>query len=97
MKKVTLVPSYWGFDLGMNVSTDEMYKMLTIIDKHADELAKLRSELQADRRRQDGGVPEAAIEIDLYLVPIHPGLAKYLKEKNQWDSKLDSHVAKATM
>ena len=40
-KSITLLPFYWGFDLGMNISEDEMYKMLTVIDKHADELAKL--------------------------------------------------------
>ncbi len=40
VKKITLLPFYWGFDIGMNMSTDEMYKMLTIIEQHADELAK---------------------------------------------------------
>ncbi len=34
------MPFYWGFDLGMIVSADEMYKMLMIIEKHTDELAK---------------------------------------------------------
>ena len=38
-----------------------------------------------------------ALESTYSLVPIHPGLAKFLKEKNQWDAKFDSHVAKATM
>ena len=41
VKKLTLSPFYWGFDIGMNMSTEDVYKMLTIIDKHADELAKL--------------------------------------------------------
>ena len=35
------MPFYWGFDIGMNMSTDDVYKMLTIIDKNADKLAKL--------------------------------------------------------
>ena len=34
---------------------------------------------------------EAAVD----LVPIHPGLAKYMREKGVWDSKWDSRVAKA--
>ena len=38
-----------------------------------------------------------ALELTYALVPIHPGLAKYLKAKNQWDAKFDAHVAKATM
>ncbi len=41
VKNVTLLPFYWGFDVGSKLSTDEMYKMLTIIEKHADELGKL--------------------------------------------------------
>ena len=39
--KVTLLPFYWGFDVGMNVPADDVYQMLTIIDKHSKELAKL--------------------------------------------------------
>jgi hypothetical protein len=29
------------------------------------------------------------------LVEIHPGLAKYMKEKGAWDPKWDSRIAKA--
>ena len=97
VKTITLLPFYWGFDLGMNVSTDEMFKMLNVIDKHADELAKLDPSF-----RQIGGGKMAefehkALESTWKLVPIHPGLAKYLKSKNMWDSKWDSNVAKAKM
>ena len=28
------------------------------------------------------------------LVPIHPGLAKYMREKGVWESKWDARVAK---
>ncbi|HUI94471.1 MAG TPA: hypothetical protein VLX44_01840, partial [Xanthobacteraceae bacterium] len=41
VKKITLLPFFWGFDLGTKVSTDEMYKMLQVIEKHSDELGKL--------------------------------------------------------
>ena len=97
VKKITLLPFYWGFDIGTNVSADEMYKMLTIIEQHADELAKADPSF-----RQIGGGKMAqfqkeALESTYNLVPIHPGLAKYLKAKGQWDSKWDSHIAKATM
>ncbi len=96
-KTVDLTPTFWGFDLGLKVSTDEMYKMLTVIDKNSDELAKLDPSF-----REIGGGQMAKFEHDTLestwkLVPIHPGLAKYLKEKGMWDSKWDSNVAKATM
>jgi TRAP transporter TAXI family solute receptor len=97
VKTITLLPFYWGFDLGTKVSADEMYKMLTIIEKHADELGKLDPSF-----RQIGGgkmaeFQKAALETTWKLVPIHPGLAKYLKSKNMWDSKWDANVAKASM
>lgn len=97
VKKVTLLPFYWGFDLGLNVSTDEMYKMLTIIDKNSDELAKLDPSFQQIGGGQMAAFQKKALESTWKLVPIHPGLAKYLKEKGMWDSKWDSNVAKATM
>ena len=97
VQKVTLLPFYWGFDLGMNVSTDEMYKMLTIIDQHADELAKSDPSFKQIGGGQMAAFQKKALESTYNLVPIHPGLAKYLKAKNQWDPKFDSHVAKATM
>ena len=41
VKKLTLSPFYWGFDIGMNMPAEDVYKMLKIVDKHADDLAKL--------------------------------------------------------
>ena len=97
VKKVTLLPFYWGFDLGLSVSTDEMYKMLTVIEQHADELAKADPSYKQIGGGKMAAFQKQALESTYKLVPIHPGLAKYLKAKNQWDPKFDSHVAKATM
>lgn len=95
--KVALLPFYWGFDVGLNVSTDEMYKMLTIIEQHADELAKLDPSFKQIGGGQMAAFQKKALESTYTMVPIHPGLAKFLQEKKQWDAKFDSHVAKATM
>jgi TRAP-type uncharacterized transport system substrate-binding protein len=97
LAKATLLPFYWGFDLGMNVSTDEMYKMLTVIEQHADELAKTDPSYKQIAAGKMAAFQKQALESTYALVPIHPGLAKYLKAKNQWDAKFESHVAKATM
>ncbi len=97
VKKVTLLPFYWGFDLGMNISTDEMVKMLTVIEQHADELAKLDPSFKQIGGGKMAAFQKQALESTYTLVPIHPGLAKFLKAKNQWDPKFDAHVAKATM
>ena len=93
VKKVTLMPFYWGFDLGMNVSADEMFKMLTIIEKRADELAKLDPSFEQIGGGNMAKFQKQALESTADLVPIHPGLAKFLKGKGLWDSKWDSKVA----
>jgi TRAP-type uncharacterized transport system substrate-binding protein len=93
VKKVTLLPFYWGFDLGMNVSADDMFKMLTIIDKHADELAKLDPSFEQIGGDNMAKFQKQALESTADLVPIHPGLAKFLQAKGLWDKKWDSKVA----
>ncbi len=95
--KITLLPVFWGFDLGLNVPEDDMYEMLKIIEKNADTLAKLDPSF-----RQIGGgnfakFQHTALESTWNLVPIHPGLARFLKEKGQWDKKWDANIAKANM
>jgi TRAP-type uncharacterized transport system substrate-binding protein len=93
VKKVTLLPLYWGFDLGLNVSADDMFKMLSVIEKRADELAKLDPSFQQIGGGKMAQFQKQALESTADLVPIHPGLAKYLQAKGQWDKKWDSKVA----
>lgn len=94
VKKVTLLPFYWGFDLGTAVSTDEMYKMLTVIQEHADELAKLDHSFRQIAGGNMVAFEKRALETTWNLVPIHPGLAKFMKANGAWESKWDSNVAK---
>ncbi len=96
-KKIDLVATYWGFDLGMSISEDEMYKILKVVEKHADELAKQDPSFRQISGGQMAAFQKAALESTADLVPIHPGLAKFLKEHKMWDSAWDSHVAKAKM
>jgi uncharacterized protein len=93
VKKLTLLPFYWGFDIGENMSADEVYKMLTIVDKNADNLAKLDRDFAQIAGGKLAAFQKQALEQTWDLVPIHPGLAKFLKEKGQWDPKWDSKVA----
>jgi len=93
-QKVTLLPVWWGFDVGLNVPENDLYKMLTIVDAHADQLAKLDPSFRQISGGNFAKFEHAALESTWDLVPIHPGLAKFLKEKGQWDSKWDSNIAK---
>lgn len=96
-KKVTLVATFWGFDLGMSVSEAEMYKILTVIEKNADTLAKLDPSFKQIGGGQMAAFQKKALESTAEMVPIHPGLAKFLKERKMWNAAWDAHIAKATM
>jgi TRAP transporter TAXI family solute receptor len=93
VSKLTLLPFYWGFDIGLNMPTDDVYKMLTIIDKHADNLAKLDGDFAQIAGGKLAEFQAEALAQTWDLVPIHPGLAKYLKEKGKWNPKWDSKIA----
>ena len=94
VKKITLVPTYWGFDLGLNVPEDDMYKMLKVIEAHADELAKLDPSFREIAGGHMAEFEARALKSTWKLVPIHPGLRKYLMEKGKWDKKWDANLAK---
>jgi TRAP transporter TAXI family solute receptor len=94
VSKVTLLPFYWGFDLGKVVTEDEMYKMLTVIEAHADELAKLDPSFRQIGGGKMAAFQKQALETTWNLAPIHPGLAKYMKARGVWNSKWDANVAK---
>lgn len=94
VKKITLLPFYYGFDVGSKYSTDDMVKMLNIIEKHADELAKLDTSFRQISGGQMAQFQHDALEVSWNITPIHPGLAKWLKAKGKWDSKWDANVAK---
>jgi hypothetical protein len=92
-KSVKLLPFYWGFDIGTEMSEDDMYKMLKIIDKHADELAKLDPSYSQIGGGHMAEFQKQALEATADLCPIHPGLAKYMREKGVWDKKWDAKIA----
>jgi hypothetical protein len=91
--KVIETPFFYGFDVGLEVSEDDVYKMLNILEKNAADLAKIDptfSQIAKDMK----GFQKRGVESSWELVPIHPGLAKWMREKGVWDSKWDSKIAK---
>ena len=92
--KLTLLPFYWGFDIGMNMPADDVYKMLTIVDKNADALAQQVPDLGQVAHGKLAEFQTEALAHTWNVVPIHPGLARFLKEKGAWQAKWDSQVAK---
>jgi hypothetical protein len=91
--KVVLLPFYYGFHVGTEVPEEDVYRMLKIIEANTAEL------LQGDRGYQQiaddmPGMQRRGVEASVDLVPVHPGLAKYMREKGVWDSKWDARIAR---
>lgn len=92
-EKAVLLPFYYGFHVGLEVPENDMYQMLLVLEKNAAALAQvdpgysmLAKNMPEMQRR---GV---ASSID--FVPVHPGLARYMREKGVWNAKWDGRVAK---
>jgi len=92
-EKAVLLPFYYGFHVGLEVPEQDVYKMLTIIEKNAADLAKADTAFMQIKTDMPG-FQRRGVEAALNFVPIHPGLAKYMRERGVWDSKWDGRIAK---
>jgi hypothetical protein len=91
--KVVELPFYYGFQVGMEIPENDVYQMLNIIEKNVADLAKADPSF-AQIAKDMKGFQKRGVESSWELVPIHPGLAKWMREKGVWDTKWDSKVAK---
>ena len=91
--KVILLPFYYGFHVGMEIPEDGVYKMLKVVEKNLAALAKADKGFSQIAKDMPG-FQRRGVEAAAALVPIHPGLAKYMREKGVWDKKWDARVAK---
>ena len=75
----------FGYNMGTNIPEDVAYKMLTAFYKDRDDLAK----------SDPGFTPMAKDFVGMQVqginanpdIPVHPGLAKFLKEHKAWNDK----------
>lgn len=85
VKTILGVPILFGYNVRADMPEDVVYKMLVAFEKNAGELAK------AD----PGFTPMAKDFVGMQVngisanpdIPVHPGLAKFLKEKKAWNDK----------
>jgi TRAP-type uncharacterized transport system substrate-binding protein len=78
------VPFYFGYHHGLNFPAEDVYRALKVFEAAASDLTKLDpgfGPLAADF----AGFQVKGIQ-SIPEMPVHPGLAKYLKEKGLWDS-----------
>lgn len=84
-KPIKGVPILFGYNVGTNIPEDVVYKMISAFYKNREKLA------QAD----PGFTPMAKDFIGMQVtginanphIPVHPGLAKFLKEQKAWNDK----------
>lgn len=91
--KVVLLPFYYGFHVGLEIPEDDVYQMLKVIEKSLPELVKADpgyAQIAKDMPR----FQRLGVMSSVNLLPIHPGLAKYMREKGVWDAKWDARIAK---
>lgn len=91
--KVIMLPFYYGLHLGLDVPEDDLYRILKIIEANASELAKADKGFKQVEKDMPG-MQRRGVTAAVDLVPIHPGLARYMREKGVWDSKWDSRIAR---
>ncbi|NWF94249.1 MAG: TRAP transporter substrate-binding protein [Syntrophaceae bacterium] len=91
--KVLFIPFFYGFHVGLEVPEQDVYKMLTIIEKNAGELVKMDATFEQIRKDMPG-IQRRGVESAVNFVPIHPGMAKYMKERGVWNPKWDNRIAK---
>jgi uncharacterized protein len=91
-EETVLVPLYYGFHVGLAVPEDDVYEMLSVIEANLEELAQADAgftqlaEDMIDLQRR-------GIEASPELIEVHPGLARFLRERDAWDEAWDGRVA----
>ena len=77
------VPFFFGYHMPLSFPAEDVYRMLKAIETGAAELAKLDSGF-GPLAEDSAGFQVRGIQ-SFPEMPVHPGLAKYLKEKGLWN------------
>lgn len=83
--QVNAIADYYGFHIGNKLSTDAAYKVFKVLVEKANEVAKVHATLKAYAEDPLGMQVKAISSIP--DIPVHPGVAKYLKEKGVWKNE----------
>jgi len=86
VKTIYAVPFYYGFHVGTEVPEEDVYRMLKALEKRAKDLVAYDPGFE-DLAKDFAGYQVKGIMNTPGNIPIHPGLAKYLKEKGLWRSE----------
>jgi TRAP transporter TAXI family solute receptor len=85
VKQILGVPILFGYNMRADMPEDVVYKMLTAFYKHREELAKADPGF-GPMAKDFVGMQVAGISANPDI-PVHAGLAKFLKEHKAWNDK----------
>ena len=88
------VAFFWGWHAAVDVPEDVVYSMLVALEKVAKDYARVAREFKQIEGDFAGFQLEGVKSMMAYGVPVHPGLAKFLKEKGVWNPEWDKYIAK---
>lgn len=92
VEKVRLVPFFYGFHVGMEVPEDDVHRMLTVIEENAVELAQ--ADAAFNQIKDDMvNIQRRGVIATGGAVKVHPGLARYLRDKGAWDEAWNDRIA----
>lgn len=90
--EIWFTPFFYGFHLGLAQSEESVYRMLLAIEANASDLA--RSDAVFSQLAEDmPGLQARGVANAVDDARIHPGLARYLRERDAWNSDWDNRVA----
>lgn len=87
------VSMVFGFNARLDLPDDVVYKLVDSLYEKRDELAKMQPALSA-LARDFVGMQVQGISANPTM-PVHPGLARFLKERNAWNAKWIVGVSKS--
>ena len=80
--KVNAIADYYGFHIGNKLSPEAAYRVFKVLIEKAGEVAKVHATLKVYAEDPLGMQVDAISSIP--DIPVHPGVARYLKEKGVW-------------
>jgi TRAP-type uncharacterized transport system substrate-binding protein len=79
------VPILFGYNARLDIPEDVVYKLVSAVYKEKDNLVKVDAGF-TPMAKDFIGMQKQGINANPHI-PVHPGLAKFLKEHKAWDDK----------
>jgi TRAP-type uncharacterized transport system substrate-binding protein len=94
MGKIIAIPFFATWSAAIDIPEDTIYKMLLVLEKNVKALAGASAHFGV-AAEDFVGLQLTGVKWSIaYGIPVHPGLAKYLKEKGVWNPEWDKYIAR---